>query len=267
MGPHFLIVGAMKAGTTTLYRDLSKHPEVFLPGLKEPNILIDYSDHQAISDEYSSLFRSALPGQFCGDASTSYTKLPDYKGVAKNAFAYCGRNLKIIYMRREPISRIVSQYKHELQHGTINDSFDKAIKKVPRLINYSRYDYQIAPWLECFGPENVLQINLHEYSQLRAEKLDEVYKFLGVSPKTVDELKIDIDKVSNRANEAKTIDNPVLRNIIYSAFYQKGVKRFFSDQFREKIRNIILGRPQSNDVEPSEDACEYILAELKKTLL
>ena len=39
MTPDFLIVGAMKAGTTTLYHDLSEHPDIFLPVLKEPEVL------------------------------------------------------------------------------------------------------------------------------------------------------------------------------------------------------------------------------------
>ena len=50
--PHFLIVGAMKAGTTTLYRDLVLHPDIFMPTVKEPEILIKHGTRDSIAKAY-----------------------------------------------------------------------------------------------------------------------------------------------------------------------------------------------------------------------
>lgn len=84
--PDFLIIGAMKAGTTTLYRDLVDHPNIFLPEQKEPNTLVMYgSDMRRIIDDYASLFARSPQDAICGEASTAYTKRPDNEGVAARA--------------------------------------------------------------------------------------------------------------------------------------------------------------------------------------
>ena len=110
MTPDFLIVGAMKAGTTTLYHDLSEHPDIFLPVLKEPEVLTTLERLDEMRAYYARLFRPARPGQLKGEASTAYTKRPNNEGVAEKARALCGDGLKIIYIRRDPVERIRSQY-------------------------------------------------------------------------------------------------------------------------------------------------------------
>ena len=75
--PGFLIIGAMKAGTTTLYHDLLTNPQVFFPLDKEPGNL---ASHDVLGEDgrgrYASIFKTARPDQICGEASTTYTKLP-----------------------------------------------------------------------------------------------------------------------------------------------------------------------------------------------
>ncbi len=83
--PDFLVVGAMKGGTTTLYFDLGAHPDLHLPEPKEPEVLVRHADPAAIREAYAAHFRNARPGQLCGEASTVYTKRPDHEGVAERA--------------------------------------------------------------------------------------------------------------------------------------------------------------------------------------
>ena len=263
MKPNFIIVGAMKAGTTSVYRDLSLHPDIFLPRDKEPNILIDFSQKKHIDLEYAKLFRASAPKQLCGEASTSYTKAPTYTGVADKAFRSCGPALKIIYMRRDPVQRIVSQYKHEVQHGTIDIGFDEAVKKIPRLIDYSRYDWQIAPWIASFGADNVMQIDLEDYSAHRQKILNNIILFLGLSPAALP--KINVDSIANSADEAKTISSPLLHTIVYSKLYQRRLKTLIPDALRAKIRNAILPKPIDETIEPSKDIQCFILSTLGDT--
>src|SRR5262245_34426917 len=84
--PDFLIVGAMKAGTTSLHRDLNLHPQIFLPEEKEPEGLC----HDRVLSargrrRYARLFRPSRAGQMRGEASTAYTKLPEWQGVPARA--------------------------------------------------------------------------------------------------------------------------------------------------------------------------------------
>ena len=95
--PHFLIIGGMKCGSTTLYRDLLTHPRVFFPIDKEPcNLCDDRVLTDAGRAEYEALFKRARPDQLCAEASTDYTKLPDRPGVAARALRVLGPELKLI---------------------------------------------------------------------------------------------------------------------------------------------------------------------------
>ncbi|NER32103.1 MAG: sulfotransferase domain-containing protein, partial [Symploca sp. SIO1C4] len=74
--PDFLIIGAAKSGTTTLYKYLCRHPQICMSNPKEPDFFaIDHIYDQGI-DWYSSLFSEARLKQVCGEASTTYTRLP-----------------------------------------------------------------------------------------------------------------------------------------------------------------------------------------------
>src|SRR3977135_4210694 len=82
--PDFFIVGHHKSGTTALYAMLRRHPEIYMPGIKEPRYFA--SDLRALVrrperrlrtetfDEYLSLFQAAAPGQRVGEASPSYLR-------------------------------------------------------------------------------------------------------------------------------------------------------------------------------------------------
>ena len=72
--PDFFIVGTARAGTTTLYASLEKHPKVFIPWLKEPgyffvptNLLPGLS-----AKDYLDLFKQAEPDQIIGEATPTY---------------------------------------------------------------------------------------------------------------------------------------------------------------------------------------------------
>lgn len=246
MTPHFLIVGAMKAGTTTLYYDLSHHPELSLPQLKEPDILIRFSDPEAARAAYAAHFSRAKRTGIRGEASTAYTKRPTHDGVPLAARAVCGPDLKIIYMRRDPVARIISQYKHETQHGTIEGDFAQAVRSYPRLIDYSRHDWQIAPWIETFGASHVLQIDLEAYSADRLPHLRRVLEHIGADPDKLPP--IDTEAVANHEGENKAIRNPLLRTLVYSGFYQHVIRERLPRRLREGARRAILPPPKREKV-------------------
>jgi hypothetical protein len=94
--PDFLIIGAMKAGTTSLYRDLLTNPAVFFPADKEPgNLTDDRVLAEAGRREYELLFRGAVEGQICGEASTTYTKEPDLSGAATRTPVITGAKRRV----------------------------------------------------------------------------------------------------------------------------------------------------------------------------
>jgi hypothetical protein len=256
--PMFLIVGAMKSGTTTLYHDLQKHPDIFMPAMKEPETLVRFATAAQMRADYAELFGACEPTQILGEASTAYTKRPDYEGVAARALDVCGSALRVIYMRRDPIGRIISHYQHEKQFGAAG-TIDEAVRLDPRYINYSRYDWQIAPWIETFGRDQVLELSLEQLSTERAPTVRRVLNFLGVDSERMSP--IEEAKFSNSSREQKFIANPALRTFVYSSTYQKVIKPRIPLVLRERARRTMLPVPKI-DSTISADTARYIKDQL-----
>ena len=250
MKPDFIIIGAMKCGTTTLFRDLSKHPAIFAPGNKEPEVLLrDVAPEQHASD-YAEVFSGDATDQLKGEASTAYTKRPDIDGIPNRAMALCGNDLRIIYLRRDPVARIVSHYGHAREHKMITVPFSDALRKHPELLAYTRYDWQLEPWRQTFGDQAIKVLDLEDYSANRQERFSDVVRFLGLSRSQMPA--VNLKERANTAGEAKTVHNSLLRAVIYSDFYKNRVKTLFSDEFRARIRKTVLPAPEHVDVVVSE---------------
>lgn len=262
--PDFLIIGAMKAGTTTLYRDLARHPDIFLPAEKEPDILVRHEDIDAMRADYASLFRAALPGQLKGEASTAYTKRPTHEGVAEAALRLCGPGLKLIYITREPVARMISQYEHERQYGLVEGDFASALDRRPELIAYSRYDWQLEPWIATFGEANLLRLTLESYSRDRRPLLGQVLRFVGLDPARLPE--IDTGAAANRRDEAKTfIEGSLLGRVVVSNLYQRRIKPMIPARWRERARTAILPAPDTQEIVIDDDLRASILGRLERS--
>lgn len=236
--PDFLIIGAMKAGTTTLYRDLLTHPRVFFPIDKEPEHL---TRDEVLTDAgraaYAELFEAAGADQICGEASTAYTKRPTYEGVPERAVKLLGPELRVIYLMREPLSRTRSQHRHELTGGEIDTAnIAEAIERHPRLVDYSRYAMQLEPWLAALGPDRVLPLEMEAYTADRPGTVARVQTFLGLEPKP--EL-VEADKVYNQG-EGKPVVKGGWRAVQHSAVYQKLLRPMLGVETRARLREMLL---------------------------
>src|SRR5262245_21769816 len=111
----FLVIGAMKAGTTSLFNDLAQNPAIYIPE-KEPAYLTRYNIPDAVA-AYRKLFDSARADQIVGEASTGYSMLPRFKGVPERARACLGPDVSILYLVRNPILRTLSHHYHTMSYG------------------------------------------------------------------------------------------------------------------------------------------------------
>lgn len=114
--PDFIIVGAAKSGTTSLFAWLSEQPEIWSPQVKEP----EFFSHERVwrrgVEWYGRMFAGAGTDRLCGEASTSYTKL-SYSATAAERIAATIPDVRIVYVLRHPIERLRSHYRHEIQRG------------------------------------------------------------------------------------------------------------------------------------------------------
>lgn len=149
--PDYIIIGAMKCGTSTLAAQLGAQDGVFMTTPKEPNFFSDDPVHDKGMSWYQGLFAGAAPDDLKGEASTHYTKLPDLPHAVPRLRAAFETPPKLIYLIRDPVARAVSHYIHEWTMGVITDDIDSALETHPALVAYGRYAMQLSPWVDTFG--------------------------------------------------------------------------------------------------------------------
>ncbi len=257
--PDFVIVGAMKAGTTSLYAELARHPGVFLPADKEPETLVSCGDDLArVRADYASLYAPAAAGQLCGEASTAYTKRPQHEDVAQRALALCEGRLKVIYLRREPIGRMVSQYWHEQGRGEQPKALAEALLTDPRYVDYSRYDWQIAPWKAAFGSSQVLELEFEALVAEREATLRRVARFLDIDPEPL------LAAPAARANVSAGKPTPRgwLRRVIESRWYRRQVKSRLPQGVRERLKHWLSPKARVRQIELDDATRQTLLQRL-----
>ncbi|MBJ7899831.1 MAG: sulfotransferase [Cyanobacteria bacterium RI_101] len=179
LGPDFIIIGGMKCATSTLHEQLALQPGFWMSEPKEPNFFSNDEIFAQGMDWYVSLFDGAEPGDLRGESSTHYSKLPTYPETVNrllNAFP----EVKLIYVLRHPIDRLVSQYVHEWSQLVIqNTEINAALETFPELIAYSRYAYQLAPYFERLPRERILPVFFERLLKYPQPELERVCAFLN----------------------------------------------------------------------------------------
>lgn len=177
----FVIIGAMKAGTTELSMQVAAHPEVCFCDEKEPHFFVRNPDWKEKLESYHELYKPR-PGQLTGEASTSYSFLGEYPDVAERLFEY-NPAMKLLFMVRHPIDRIKSHYAHRLMHGIaeLDPETELAVRK-EEYLNRSRYGHTVEKFLSVFPREQLLILYFDDYTQSPQATMEKVFAFLGLEP-------------------------------------------------------------------------------------
>ena len=133
----FMIIGAQKCGTSSLASMLSQHRQICFCKAKEPHFFSRHEDWATRLDVYHRLF-SPRPGQLCGEASTSYSFLPEHGPTHERLHEY-NPALRLLYLVRDPVERILSQYNHELLRGWTRGPLEVEVLENPTYLDRSRY--------------------------------------------------------------------------------------------------------------------------------
>lgn len=211
--PDFLIIGAMKCGTSTLQAQLAAQPGIFMTEPKEPNFFSDDAVYAKGLDWYERLFAGAAPGDLKGEASTHYTKLPTYPETLPRLRAVC-KAPRLIYMIRDPMVRTVSHYIHEWTQGVISGDIEQAFATHPEIVSYSCYAEQIAPWIEAFGRDSILVLTLEEMTADPQGVLTRAAGFIGYpgAPVWQEEqarVNVSAERMRRLPMQGLLIDNPL----------------------------------------------------------
>lgn len=254
--PDFLIIGAMKAGTTTLFRDLAANPAIYFPLDKEPgNLESDHVLSPSGAAAYAALYGRAKATQLLGDASTTYSKLPDIPGVAARARQLLGPATRIIYLVREPVARAISHHHHILTTTGRNVHIDAAARSEPSIVAYGRYWMQLGPWLDAFGHENIHVQVFEDYVERRRATIEIISRFLGVPTVTH---AIDPATVHNKGDSAH-VQMGSWRALIQSRPYQEYVRPRLSLEARHRLRSVLLPKSPPRPAPPSPATVDFFI--------
>lgn len=209
--PDYVIIGAMKCGTSTLAAQLGAQPGLYMSTPKEPNFFSDDDVFARGPDWYAGLFAAAAPGDLAGEASTHYTKLPDHPHSLPRLAAMLPAP-RLIYLIRDPVARAVSHYIHDWTENRIATGIEAALAGVPGLIDYGRYGMQIAPWVDRFGAGAIHVDTLEAMTADPQALIGRVGRFLGRDDlrwiADLDRMNASAERLRRRPLDRLLIDSP-----------------------------------------------------------
>lgn len=176
----FMIIGAQKCATTTLFNILAEHPSIVGCDIKEPHFFSLSSNWRNNLPKYENLFKEREDVLFF-EASTSYSAYPLRNlRIWDNIYDY-NPAMKFIYVVRNPIDRIISSYIHTFERGYTDLPIEKAIIKDRQFIDMSRYSTQIMPYIRKFGRNKIIIIDFEDFVSCRKMVMQDVSNFLGIA--------------------------------------------------------------------------------------
>ncbi|MGH1421207.1 MAG: sulfotransferase family protein [Hyphomonas sp.] len=227
--PDFIIIGAMKSGTTTLYRYLAEHPEINMSRDKETDFFVAEKNWGQGLEWYSSQFTSEQCTR--GEASPNYTKCRDFPGVPERIAKTCP-DTRLIFIVRDPVKRAKSQFQHSFIMGELDpDMADfHNSHEYHHIMDASHYARQLEAYLIHFKLEQILILDFEEMIKDPQAALNEITAHIGVSP-----LQIQNNGAQNDSTELSRVPAPILR------FAQSPRGRKLAGLISRKTRNKIRG--------------------------
>jgi len=295
--PTFLIVGAVKAGTTSLHEYLQQHPEVYMSPVKETNHFsdadmlfehfnIDYRQdinvdlkkylagdmHNKIHiahvrdwDDYLKLYRNVTEQKAIGEVSNSYLYNPS---TAKTISARLP-DAKIVMILRNPVERLYSQFLMNLKLGKIAEkNLLKEIeadqqKKVKGwgvshlYLEVGNYYEQVKRYFDIFPPAQIRVILYDDYKKDPKGVMKELFRFLGVA----EDYAIDMDR---RYNEAGMPRFGKMNYWLTQIGVYGLVKKIFSPKLKERLKKLIYTRENIPTITAAEK--EYLISYYKQDI-
>ena len=259
--PNFIVIGARKAGTTSLYHYLEQHPEVFMSPVKETNFFVleggkaGYSGPDADTrvnrwsvadpEEYEKLFEDAGTARAIGEASPAYLCDPSAPARIKRRIP----GARLVAVLRDPAERAYSAYMHQVRDGREMLPFPEALdaEEWRTQENWAPawfyrfegfYRAGLSRYLELFGPD-LLKIYLYE--DLRDDPrgtLRDLYRFLKVDDGFVPDVseRSNVSGVPKSRLLASTLKRPNPLREALKPLLPKAARRRLS----KRLRNLNL---------------------------
>ena len=244
--PNFFIVGAPKAGTTSLYELLRKIPGIYMSKEKEPYFFCKKmvpENHYATpirnKKDYLALFEKVKDEKIIGEGSIWYLSDPDSSNLIYQTVPHA----KILISLRDPVERAFSHYLMHTTKNQMKTSFhDQINKEMNGGIDYSTphirleaglYSEDLKRFLKTFGKNQVKIIIFEEFIHNEENTLEDVLKFLGLN----NEVSSLDDKVCNPYSPPR---GPISKRILKSDTLFQISKKIMSKSRRKSLIDKFL---------------------------
>src|SRR3972149_8124524 len=197
--PNFFIIGAAKAGTTTLYAELNSRPEIYMPSNKEPMFFSSDEKYSMGLDWYSeNFFKNSEAKPIRGEATPHYLYWAE-KVAPRLRENFRPEELRFIAVLRDPVARAYSWYWNMVREGNGTLDFKQAIAEEPKRLQEHNdslrrrgsmiYGYlkggmyadQLKHFLDCFPRKNFLVLLQDHLKDNYTQVFDGIFSFLKVS--------------------------------------------------------------------------------------
>jgi hypothetical protein len=177
--PTVIVIGAMKAATTSLHYYLGLHPEISMSREKELSFFVEELNWDRGLAWYESRFSGETTHH--GESSPAYTAYPQYLGVPARMRAVVPE-ARLVYVVRDPVERLVSHYVHMVASGMESRPLEEAVKDPPgnQYLARSWYAMQLAQFLAHYPRSQILVVGAEELRDRRDATLGEIFRFLEV---------------------------------------------------------------------------------------
>jgi hypothetical protein len=259
--PTFLIIGAARSGTTTLYEYLDAHPEVFVSELKEPCFFglegetLNFQDPKSFLnkrgvtrlEDYQSLFTGAESFKAVGEASTLYL----YSAKAAERIKHYLPGVKLIVILRNPAERAYSNFIMNRRDGRETETdflaaFNSEEKRIQNNWGFGWhyrslgfYHEQLARYYALFPAEQMRIYLFDDLVQDADKTVRDMYQFIGVDENFLPEMDI----------QANTSGVPKSEFVSRALNKPTPIKRIARALVPEKLRKALFARIKSSNLE------------------
>lgn len=252
--PDVMVIGAMKSGTTTLYRHLAAHPQIGMSRDKETDFFVAEKNYDLGPDWYTAQFDPAY--DFHGEASPNYTKQRDFPGVPERIHRHCPET-KFIYVVRDPLERAISQYRHAWVVGSLHTPPEElyGTHHYHHLMDASHYARQLDTYLAVFPYKAFLILDFDDLCASPQAVMDRVYRHLGLPSHPVTKM-----AAQNDSRELSRVPAPLLR--FGQTRMGRAASRHFPREARDRIRQWLARGPSRRPAAFPDDLVARMREEL-----
>ena len=251
--PNFFIVGAPRAGHTSLYNYLDMVQGIYMSPAKAPGYFLSKDfDGKYDKEKYLALFKDVKDEKAIGEASSYMTDSESPKLIHEQI-----PNAKIIMILRDPIQRAYSHHLQALRGVYENLTFEKAFHDYLKTDDKSSgfYKHIIGPgfyykpvkkFQEIFGPERVKIVIFEEYVQDTKKTVKDILEFLEVEAKLPENVNEEYNVYSEPLGKFGT-------SIVKNKLINKFAKKFLIKSKRQEILRTVINKKGKKPKMSDED--------------